>query len=254
MGGWDNRRPDPSPPSVPQNLLAFDTSTERLSAALAWRDAGGARRLEREGPGGRESSAALIPLAMGLLHEAGLRLSRLDAIVFGQGPGSFTGLRTACAVAQGLAWGAGLPVLPVETLMAVAEDARHRSGATRVLALLDARMDEVYWARYVFGHGGWQRQGPIALGAPESVQAGPADEWQAGNAFDLYGGRLPTGRRLPALPSAGAMLRLAPGLIAAGGAVPASEAWPLYVRDKVAQTTQERLAARAVVPAPGAHP
>lgn len=248
MGGGDNRRLASGPPTrpapVPQNLLAFDTSTEVLSVALAWRDAAGARVLERQAGGGRESSAALIPAAQALLREAGLSLSRLDAIVFGQGPGSFTGLRTACAVAQGLAWGAGLPVVPVETLLAVAEDARHRHGVERVLSLLDARMDEVYFAAYEHAGGRWCRRGPIALGRPEAVVVEPGFAL-AGNAFAGLGARLPADApRLAAMPTAGALLRLAPALIAAGGEVPASEALPLYIRDKVAQTTQERLAAR----------
>lgn len=229
---------------MPQNLLAFDTSTETLSVALAWRDASGPRMLEQQSGGGRESSATLIPTAMGLLAQAGLSLSRLDAIVFGQGPGSFTGLRTACAVAQGLAWGAGLPVLPVETLLAVAEDARHRHGATRLVALLDARMDEVYSAAYEHEGSRWRRMGPITLGKPEAISV-PGGFALAGNGFEAYGARLPAAvERIDARPAAAALLRLAPGLIASGAAVPASEALPLYIRDKVAQTTQERLAAR----------
>ncbi len=226
------------------NLLAFDTSTERLSVALSWADGAGVHLLVREGDGGREASATLIPAAMGLLREAGLSLSGLDAIAFGSGPGSFTGLRTACSVAQGLAFGASRPVLPVETLLAVAEEARHAHGATRVLALRDARMDEVYGAAYVHEGQTWRREGPITLARPEAV-ALPAGFVQAGNAFAAYGDRLPAGTRFEAVPTAAAMLRVAPGLIAAGGAVPAHEALPLYVRDKVAQTTEERAALRA---------
>ncbi len=226
------------------NLLAFDTSTEHLSVALSWRDAGQARMLAHQGEGGREASAALIPTAMGLLQQAGLPLAALDAIVFGAGPGSFTGLRTACAVAQGLAFGASLPVLPVETLLAVAEAARASHGATRVLALLDARMDEVYAAAYAFDGQAWERQGPITLARPESVDL-PAGYVMAGNAFGPYGERLPAGERIEVLPGADALLRLAPALIAAGEAQPAAAALPVYVRDKVAQTTAERLALKA---------
>jgi tRNA threonylcarbamoyladenosine biosynthesis protein TsaB len=226
------------------NLLAFDTSTERLSVALSCGGAAGPRLFVHEGEGGREASAALIPAAMGLLREAGLALAGLEAIVFGCGPGSFTGLRTACAVAQGLAFGAGRPVLPVETLLAVAEEARHAQGATRVLALLDARMDEVYGASYVHDGQSWHRQGPITLGRPEALVL-PEGFVLAGNAFTAYGERLPAGPRVAALPAAVALLRVAPGLIAAGAAVPAHEALPLYVRDKVAQTTEERAALRA---------
>lgn len=226
------------------NLLAFDTSTEFLSVALAWGEAGSARLLAHEGEGGRESSATLIPTAMGLLRQAGLPLAGLDALVFGAGPGSFTGLRTACAVAQGLAFGASLPVLPVETLMAVAEEARHAHGATRVVAVLDARMDEVYTAAYAYDGQAWQREGDIVLAKPQAVVL-PVGYVFAGNAFAAYGERLPAGERLEARPTAAALLRLAPGLIAAGAVVPASQALPIYVRDKVAQTTEERLALKA---------
>ena len=226
------------------NLLAFDTSTESLSVALAWRDAAGPHRLEHRGEGGRESSATLIPTAMGLLREAGLPLAMLDALAFGAGPGSFTGLRTACAVAQGLALGASLPVLPVETLLVVAEEARHLQGATRVMALLDARMDEVYFAAYQHDGHGWQRQGDIVLGKPEAVSLPPGFVL-AGNAFAAYGARLPAGERIEALPNAAALLRLAPALVAQGAAVPADRALPIYVRDKVAQTTEERRALKA---------
>ncbi|AEG94785.1 tRNA (adenosine(37)-N6)-threonylcarbamoyltransferase complex dimerization subunit type 1 TsaB [Ramlibacter tataouinensis] len=228
------------------NLLAFDTSTETLSLALAWRDAQGApQQLNHQAPGGAHASATLIPQAMAMLARAGLPLARLEAIVFGCGPGSFTGLRTACAVAQGLAFGAGRPVLPVETLLAVAEQARQAAGATRVVAVLDARMDEVYSAAYVLGPDGWHREGALALCAPESVVVPPGFAL-AGNAFGAYGTRLRAAAgRIEALPSAQALLRLAPALIAAGAAVPAEAALPLYIRDKVAQTTAERAAAAA---------
>jgi len=233
------------------NVLAFDTSTDTLSVA-----AGGHCHT---GPGGAQASATLIPRALEMLAQAGLTLRGLDAIAFGCGPGSFTGLRTACAVAQGLAFGAGVPVLPVDTLLAVAEEARHRAGVTRVQAVLDARMDEVYTAAYVFdggaGPAAWRREGDFALLRPEALQL-PAGFVLAGNAFAAYGDRLPLpgGPRIVALPTATALLRLAPALLAAGGAVPADQALPRYIRDKVAQTTQERADARAAsaLPAPSA--
>jgi tRNA threonylcarbamoyladenosine biosynthesis protein TsaB len=225
------------------NLLAFDTSTETLSVALQARG----RCLVHEGEGGAKASAALIPAVRSLLAQATVELRDLQAIAFGCGPGSFTGLRTACSVAQGLALGAELPVLPVETLMAVAEQARGQSGATRVLAVLDARMGEVYAARYEHDGAAWRRLGEIFLGPPEALQAGP-DWLLAGNAFGVCGERLPAGAgRLEALPAAAALLRLAPALLAAGQARPADAALPLYVRDKVAQTTEERAAARAAI-------
>lgn len=232
------------------NLLAFDTSTETMSVAVGWHDGHRARMLQHQGAGGAQASASLIPVVQSLLAQAGLAMGALDAIVFGRGPGSFTGLRTACSVAQGLAFGAGVPVLPVDTLMAVAEEARALQGATQVVAVLDARMDEVYWAAYAFGQGAWQRQDEFRLGPPQGVQAAPG--WSlAGNAFAAYGERLaPGAARIEALPTAASLLRLAPALLTAGLAVPADGALPLYIRDKVAQTTEERAAIRAAAATP----
>jgi tRNA threonylcarbamoyladenosine biosynthesis protein TsaB len=224
------------------NLLAFDTSTEILHIAV---QAGSHPPFEHRGVGGPQASVSLIPAIQSLLAEAGLRLADLDAIVFGRGPGSFTGLRTACSVAQGLAFGSGVSVVPADTLLAVAEDARHREGATQVVALLDARMDEVYGAAYAFEAGQWRADRAITLGSPEALRVPPG--WAlAGNAFATYADRLPAAaRRIDAAPTAGALLRLAPALIAAGHAGPAATATPLYIRDKVAQTTEERAAIRA---------
>ncbi|RZL04754.1 MAG: tRNA (adenosine(37)-N6)-threonylcarbamoyltransferase complex dimerization subunit type 1 TsaB, partial [Rubrivivax sp.] len=101
-------------------LLAFDTSTSELSVAVTARG----QVWEHTGPGGAQASSTLIPTVQALLRDAGVTLAELDAIAFGRGPGSFTGLRTACAVAQGLGFGADVPLLPVDTLLAVAEDAR----------------------------------------------------------------------------------------------------------------------------------
>ncbi|AGU52328.1 glycoprotease family protein [Variovorax paradoxus B4] len=225
-------------------LLAFDTSTEHLSVAVRH----GERLFTHSGAGGAQASSTLIPLILQLLAEAGLELAALDAIAFGRGPGSFTGLRTACSVAQGLAFGAGVPLLPVDTLLAVAEEARHAFGARQVVAVLDARMDQLYAARYDFDGGGALGGGladePLLL-APEALEV-PAGWSLAGNAFAAYGPRLaPAAARHEVLPTATAMLRLAPALLAAGRTVDAAHAWPLYVRDKVAQTTDERAAIKA---------
>lgn len=240
-------------------FLAFDTSTERLSVGVG---VGSAQWLW-EGPGAAQASATLIPKALELLDQAGVSLAQLDAIVFGRGPGSFTGLRTACAVAQGLAAGAGRPVLPVDTLLAVAEEASHLHRAAghalppQLTALLDARMDEVYAQDFAHTAAGWQALGPCQLLAPERLSWDAGPRLVAGNALQVYPDRLPA---LPphclgvaALPTAAALLRLAPRLRAQGLAVPAQEALPLYVRDKVAQTTEERLAAKRAVlhPPPG---
>jgi tRNA threonylcarbamoyladenosine biosynthesis protein TsaB len=225
--------------------LAFDTSTDVLSLAVGQGDQTWSQTL----PGGAQASASLIPAVLDLLAQAGMPLASLDAIVFGRGPGSFTGLRTACSVAQGLALGAQLPVLPVDTLLAVAEEARLQAGCPdtlTVLALLDARMDEIYSAVYRWASGAWTVLSPLQVCAPERIAVPTdADLLMAGNVFDVYGERLPAGLRLPALPTARALLSLAPALWARGQALPADQAMPLYIRDKVAQTTAERDAHKA---------
>ena len=236
----------------PAKYLAFDTSTDVMSIALT----DGSQTWQHVGPGGAKASSTLIPAILALLAEAGLTLGDLQAIAFGRGPGSFTGLRTACAVAQGLAFGAnqgaGIPVLPVDTLMAVAEEARLQSQspysnplplgerAINITALLDARMDEMYVQRYVCNQGVFGALGDCQLIRPEHLTADP-NTLYAGNVFEVYRSRLPDGlNSVTCLPTATAMLRLAPRLAASGHCVPADQALPLYVRDKVAQTTQER--------------
>ncbi len=235
-------------------LLAFDTSTEVMSIAVAH----GARSWQHTGAGGARASRTLIPAIQALMAQAGLRFEQLDAIAFGRGPGSFTGLRTACSVAQGLAFGASaklLPgasaevkVLPIDTLLAVAEQTRFEHGVTRVRAMLDARMGEIYLADYEYESDQWISYGGFSLIRPENLEARPG--WAlAGNVFAAYGARLPAQEapRLQALPTAAALLRLAPSLIAGGQAVSADQALPLYIRDKVAKTTDERVAERAAL-------
>ena len=227
------------------NFLSFDTCTDVMSIALQ-RDVDGVPRTwQHTGAGGAQASSTLIPAIQQLLREADLRFDELDAVVFGRGPGSFTGLRTACSVAQGLAFGAGVKVLPVDTLLAVAEAARQSHGATRVLALLDARMSEIYSAAYIYERAGWRTQADIQVGAPETLVPPPGEDWAlAGNIFAGYAERLPAALaglpRIEAWPEAGVLLDLAPTLLAAGQAVPAAQALPLYIRDKVALTTAER--------------
>ncbi len=229
-------------------LLAFDTSTEAMSIAVGH----GGRVWAHSGAGGALASATLIPAIMALLAQAGLSLRELDAVVFGRGPGSFTGLRTACSVAQGLAFGAGVKVLPLDTLLAVAAQAHHEHGALRITAALDARMDEMYVANYDFSAGTVEAaDAEPELVRPEGLRVPPG--WAlAGNVFKAYGERLdavlaPATPRLEALPTAQAMLRLAPALLAAGRAVAAGDALPRYIRDKVAKTTDERMAEKAAL-------
>ena len=235
-------------------LLAFDTSTELISIAVTRTVDGAPRVWQHTGAGGAQASSALIPAIETLMGEAALRFEQLDAIAFGRGPGSFTGLRTACAVAQGLGLGAGVPLLPVDTLLAVAEEARlqraPQQAQLRLLALLDARMDELYAAPYEYAGGRWLQRADFGLYKPEQLLLHDSQAL-AGNVFAEYGERLPLPAALPcwqALPTAAAMLRLAPALLAAGNAVPAAEALPRYIRDKVALTTEERAAAKAAGP------
>jgi tRNA threonylcarbamoyladenosine biosynthesis protein TsaB len=241
-------------------LLAFDTSTDLMSIAVSRDDGASAGLWQQQGEGGARASTSLIPGVLELMRLSGMELRELDAICFGCGPGSFTGLRTACSVAQGLAFGANVCVLPVNSLLAVAEEARYTALAAgeigQVTAMLDARMDEIYTATFAFNAGAWTELQPATLLKPEAValpnpRAGEAVA--AGNAFAFYGERLiglPTeAARIHALPQATAMLRLAPQLLAAGKAVSAEHALPTYVRDKVAQTTAERTAIKAALAA-----
>lgn len=236
------------------NLLAFDTSTELMSVAVqrtlagAGGTTGASQVWQHSGAGGAQTSAKLIPTIQRLLAQAGVQPSDLDAIVFGQGPGSFTGVRTACSVAQGLALGASLKVLPIATLLAVAEEARFQQAAVlpswQVMALLDARMDEMYAAGYVYFQGQWRQVKNYCVLRPEELVCEAAFAL-AGNVFSAYGVRLgvpAVQKRIDAWPTATALLRLAPALIAAGATLRADQALPLYIRDKVAKTTLERAA------------
>ncbi len=228
-------------------LLAFDTSTETMHIAVQNGDA----RWTHSGAGGAQASASLIASILRLVQEAGLELQELDAIAFGRGPGSFTGLRTACSVAQGLAFGAGLQVLPVDTLMAVAQEAHDATGATRICAALDARMGEVYYAYYNFDSCLRNIEKGYSLKCPANMHL--LDDFEstllAGNIGVVYDSQLPAAMQVAPQwlcgPTALAMLRLAPALIAAGQLVAPEDALPLYVRDKVAQTTDERAALSA---------
>lgn len=234
-------------------LLALDTSTETMSIAVQRVVDGQARVWQHHAPGGAQTSSQLIPAIQALLEQAGLAIGELDAIAFGCGPGSFTGLRTACSVAQGLAFGAAAhkpggastPVLPVDTLLAVAEEARYQQARgtlqLQVLSLLDARMDEMYAGYYRYANGRWTQLEDFSLIRPQDLA--PESGWLlAGNVWDAYGQRLPLGATggLKTLPSASAMLRLAPQLLAHGAGIDPALALPRYIRDKVAKTTHER--------------
>ncbi len=229
-------------------LMAFDTATERMSVALNHRG----RIVARAGEGGAKASATLLPAIFDALAEAGIVLADLDAIAFGRGPGAFTGLRTACSVAQGLAFGAKKTVLPIDSLLAVAEDGRIGAGLDgRIWAVIDARMDQVYAAEYEHANGRWSTRVAAFLTTCEAL----GGRWQndppravAGNAIEVFGARLETGAAMlaPAATSnALALLRLAERGWSDGEAVDPALALPVYVRDHVADTIAEREAQRS---------
>ena len=214
--------------------------------------------------GGANASAQLIPSIHNLLAQAQLHLTDLDALVIGHGPGSFTGLRTACSVAQGLALGANLKVITIDTLMAVAEDARASLSTaltTQVSVVMDARMGEVYGGAYAWhaDNAQWQATVPLQVGPPAQVAhalitAHALSGVLAGNGFDVdadaFSEALAKRSKAKAWGMAGTHttgepLRLAPALWLAGKAVDPADVQPLYIRDKVAQTTAERDAIKA---------
>lgn len=222
------------------NLLALETSTHHLSVALLMGNAC-LKRDEHLANGGSER---LLPWIQALLSEGGITLRQLDGIAFGAGPGAFTGLRLACGVTQGLAFGADLPVVGICTLEAMAMNANH----DRVFACLDARMNEVYVAAYERAAEAEASfncvLAPTVL-PPEQVTL-PAGEWHGvGDGFATYAETLnklfvPTEPSV--MPTAEAVARLALPRFARGEGQAAMRAAPLYVRDKVALTTAERLA------------
>ncbi|MCA1856459.1 tRNA (adenosine(37)-N6)-threonylcarbamoyltransferase complex dimerization subunit type 1 TsaB [Massilia oculi] len=230
-------------------ILAIETSSELASCALL----AGGHVYVRSSAGVRTHSQSVLPMVQELLGEAGIALAACDAIAFGAGPGSFTGVRTACGVAQGLAYGAGLPVLPLVTLAAMAESCRARTGAHEVLAVLDARMGEVYWAQYRYdaARGAWEEVAAPALCPPQDLRPLPAAQLAAcGNGFAAYpdafaGQAFAAGALDDILPHARELALLGAAALAAGLALPAAQAQPLYLRNKVAYTSAERQAINA---------
>jgi tRNA threonylcarbamoyladenosine biosynthesis protein TsaB len=227
-------------------FVALDSSTEWCSAAL-YRD-GEIAALERRAD--HRHGELLLPMVERLLAHAGLGTPDLDGIAFGAGPGSFTGLRIACGLAQGLAFAHNLPVVAVSSLEALAESA----GAAHVFACLDARMHEVYCAAYRrrgFGcDAGWETLREAACLAPQEVEALPEGDWVgAGSGFAAYREVLEARlgellkQLLPNLrPNAYAVAQLAAARFARGEGVDAARALPQYLRDKVALTRAERIA------------
>lgn len=226
-------------------MLAIETATEACSAAL-WLDG---VVIERYRLAPREHNRLILPMLDEVLAEAGLAVTQLDALAFGRGPGSFTGVRIAAGVVQGIAYGADLPVVPVSTLAALAQEAFDETGADLAYSCIDARMGEVYWA--VYGRG---PEGLAELLGEEAVL--PADQviFQdagpgvgAGSGWATYGAVLAErlGGRLEAVlegrfPRAAMIARLGAEGFRRGLAVRAELALPVYLRDNVAKKPATR--------------
>ncbi len=221
-------------------ILALDTSTEFLSLALQVGD----KSFSHYQNVGQTASQLILPRIQALLDEAEIKLADLDGIAFGAGPGSFTGVRIACGVAQGLGFGANLPVASINTLMAAAE----ASGKDQVIACLDARMGEIYHSAYVKQNGAWHEASATMVCKPEAAPVLDGGDWVGvGSGWAAYGEVLSKiyaknlSQMLPNItPTAEAILQLALPTFQASNAKPASEAAPIYIRNRVALTTQER--------------
>jgi tRNA threonylcarbamoyladenosine biosynthesis protein TsaB len=220
------------------NLLALDTSTEFLSLALQV-DGKTYSHLQNAG---QSASQLILPQIQQLLESANIKLAALDGIAFGAGPGAFTGVRVACGVAQGLAFGANLAVVGVNTLHAVAQSC----DASKVIVCMDARMGEVYYAALEKQSDSWKEMISPQVCKPDVVPVMDSGDWVgAGSGWAVYGevlsSRLSVVKMLPDItPLAEAVLQLATPVFAAGQASPASEARPIYIRNRVALTTLER--------------
>jgi tRNA threonylcarbamoyladenosine biosynthesis protein TsaB len=227
-------------PASAVNLVALETSTEYCSLAVSR----GTQVFARSFHAGQRHSELALPGLRELLQRAALEMQDIDGIAFGAGPGSFTGLRIACGIAQGLALACNLPVAGIGTLLALAADC----DADKAIACLDARMGEVYHAAYCKSGGKWIETHAPALYQPQNVPQVEGRDWVGcGSGFRVHRAALAQcyedniARTDPeAIPNAAAMLRLAQSVFAAGQGVDAAGAAPLYVRDKVALKVRER--------------
>lgn len=226
------------------NLLAIDTSTEVLSLAVQKGD----EWFTSDTLAGQTHSQLILPNIRQLLNEAGLALQDLDGIAYGEGPGSFTGLRIACGVVQGLAFGASLPVVGVSTLLALAQN----SGANKVIACLDARMGEVYHAAYQKEDHGWQEISPAGLFKPQEVPTITGQHWVGvgtgwvtfqtvlSQVYQANLNEIKLGELIYDHSVAKAILQLAKPQFEVGLGLAAINAQPVYIRNKVALKTSER--------------
>ena len=232
-------------------LLAIDTSTDRMSLAVQ----NGDHVFTHQGAAGAQASAHLIHAVLDLLQQAHVSLPSLQAIAFGQGPGAFTGLRTACSVSQGLALGLNIPLIPVDTLLCIAQSAE--PGHHRVMSVLDARMGQVYSAAYERTSAGWSTVDKPLLSRPDELRW-PA-QWQdqpvllTGNAVISLAQELQHllnahTHCIEQWPQARAMLTLAAAAWQRGDCIAAADAAPVYIRNEVARTTAQRLADKQAQP------
>jgi tRNA threonylcarbamoyladenosine biosynthesis protein TsaB len=221
------------------NLLAIDTATEQCSVAIQ----SGDKVWSRITPTQRSHADLVLPMIDALLHESQLTLADMDALAFGRGPGSFTGVRIAVGVIQGLALASSKPVIGVSNLAVVAQQAATQFGiktGEHVLVCMDARMQEVYWATYRLGeHGYVELQGREQVSAPVDVQAmdialGVGTGWRAYPQLRERYAILQVDDTL--LPNAIGVLRLAAVELMAGRIQGAADAQPVYLRDKVVFT------------------
>ncbi|RJG10196.1 tRNA (adenosine(37)-N6)-threonylcarbamoyltransferase complex dimerization subunit type 1 TsaB [Pseudomonas cavernicola] len=217
-------------------LLALDTATEACSVALLHEG----KVLSHYEVIPRLHAQRLLPMIKDLLAQAGVALSAVDGIAFGRGPGAFTGVRIAIGVVQGLAFALERPVLPISTLAVLAQRALREQGAKQVAAAIDARMDEVYWGCYREENGEMRLAGLEAVLPPEQAclpRDAIGDWFGAGTGWGSYAARIPvalSGQDAGMLPHAQDLLSLAQFAWARGEAVPADQAQPVYLRDKVA--------------------
>jgi tRNA threonylcarbamoyladenosine biosynthesis protein TsaB len=221
-------------------LLALDTATEACSCALLM----GETVIERSIMTPRRHAELILPMIDDVMSEAGLRPQALDAVVMGCGPGSFTGVRIACGVAQGIAFAARIPIIPISSLAALAQAAYQTHGVTHVLSAIDARMGEVYWGEYVLGENQCMKLlGEEKVCAPENItihQTTPA--YAVGSGWDSYLTSLIKTAESHILikvaediryPQSVAMLPLAAVAFQYGLVIPPEMALPVYLRNKV---------------------
>lgn len=218
-------------------ILALDTATEACSAAVLIDN----KVIERFVIAPRQQGALVMPMISAVLEEAGLRCAQLDALAFGRGPGAFTGVRIACAVAQGIAFAADLPVAPISTLAAIARGAGDAHGVEQVAVAIDARMGEIYWGTYrLGGDGGVALSGQECLCRPAAALLIEGGDWAgAGSGWAVHSEALQhLGIKqwwADCYPRAAVIARLGTLAYRSGALVSPEQALPVYLRDEVAQ-------------------